>query len=192
VSRGELRRDTSPLEPPREGFRYRRMVGDTRQRLLLMGFPAPPILHPDAAPLMVLSAILSDGRSARLYRRLKEELQLANSAWASYEGFEQMGLFTLGAESSGDDPLPVEQALWEEIGRICREPVSQEDLDRIKTRIESRRLYAQEEVLGVARTLATYEALGDYRLSDVLLERLRAVTAEEVSRVARDYLRLNR
>src|SRR5207244_2564896 len=65
IPRGELRREPSPLEPEREDFRYRRMVGDTRQRLLLMGFPAPPVLHPDAAPLMVLSAILSDGRSAR-------------------------------------------------------------------------------------------------------------------------------
>src|SRR5262249_52245598 len=143
----------SPEEPVREGFRYQRMSGETNQRLLLSAVPAPPILHSDAPPLMVLSALLSDGRSARLYRRLKEELRIANSAWASYEGFEQMGIFTLGAESIDDDPLPVEQALWEEAARLRHEPAAEEELRRIKTRIESRRLYAQEEVLGVARTL---------------------------------------
>jgi len=192
VPRGTLKREISPVEPPREGFRYRRMTGDTRQRLLLMGLPAPSILHPDAPPLMVLGALLSDGRSARLYRRLKEELRLVNSAWASYEGFEQMGLFTLGAESIGDDPLPVERALWAEVERIRREPVDAEELERVKTRIETRRLTAQEEVLGVARTLATYEALGDYRLADAMLERLRAVTADDVRRVANTYLQLSR
>src|SRR5262249_46874674 len=143
-------------------------------------------------PLMVLSALLSDGRSARLYRRLKEELRIANSAWASYEGFERMGIFTLGAESIGDDPLPVEQALWEEAGRLRHVLVADAELERIKTRIESRRLYAQEEVLGVARTLASCESLGDYRFTDTLLERLRAVSAEDVRRVANAYLQLSR
>ncbi len=191
LPRGAFHREISPVEPPHTGFRYRRMTGDTRQRLLLMGLPAPPILHPDTPPLMVLSALLSDGRSARLFRRLKEELQLVNSAWASYEGFEQQGFFTLGAESIGDDPLPVERALWAEIDRIRREPVAEDDLERIKARVENRRLFAQEEVLGVARTLTTYEALGDYRLTDTMLERLRAVTAEDVRRVANTYLDLS-
>jgi zinc protease len=190
LPRGELRRELSPAEPPREGFRYQRLTGDTNQRLLLMALPAPSILHADAAPLMVLSALLSDGRSARLYRRLKEELRVANSAWASYEGFEQMGIFTLGAESIGDDPLPVEQALWNELDRLRYEGVKEEELTRIKTRIESRRLYAQEEVLGVARTLATYEALGDYHLTDTMLDRLRAVTANDIYHVVMEYLRV--
>ncbi len=192
MPRGAFHREASPEEPSHSGFRYRRMVGETRQRLLLLGLPAPPILHPDTPPLMILSAILSDGRSARLFRRLKEELQLVNSAWASYEGFEQLGVFTLGAESIGDDLLPVEQALWAEVDRLRQETVNAEDLERIKTRVESRRLFAQEEVLGMARTLATYEALGDYHLTDTMLERLRVVTVEDVRRVANTYLDLSR
>lgn len=190
--RGVFNREQSEEEPVHRGFRYRRMAGDTRQRLLLFAMPAPPILHPDSAPLMILSALLSDGRSARLYRSLREKQRLVNSAWASYEGFDQMGIFTLGAESIGDDPMPVETALWAEVARIRDEPIEPEELERIKTRVESRRLFAQEEVLGVARTLSTYEALGDYRLTDVLLERLHAVTPEDVRRVSDAYLRLSR
>lgn len=189
--RGALRREESPVEPPRLGFRYRRMTGDTRQRLLMFAFPAPSTLHEDAAPLLILSAILSDGRSARLYRRLREELRIANSAWASYDGYERMGLFTLGAESIEADPLPVERALWAEILRVQREPVGEEELKRVKRRVESRRLYAQEEVLGVARSLAGYEALGDYHLADTLMERLHAVSAADVLRVANAYLQIS-
>ena len=191
MPQGEFQRENSPVEPARKGFRYERMTGETKQRLFNMAFPAPDVLHEDAAPLMVLSALLSDGRSARLYRKLKEELQIANSAWASYEGFLDMGVFTLGGECVGDDPLPVLQALWSEIERIKSEPVAAEELKRIKTRVETRRLTAQEEVMGVARTLASYEAIGDYRLSDTMLRRLRDVTAEDIQRVANVYLRLS-
>ena len=190
VPRGNLQRETSPIEPRREEFRYKRITGEHKQRLLLFHLPAPSILHPDAPPLLVLSAILSDGRSARLFRRLKEDLQIANSVWASYETFEQMGLFKIGAECIADDPLPVEAAIWAEVRRIQTTPVLESELRRVKTRIESSRLYSQEEVFGMARTLATYELLGDYRLADVFTERLHAVTSKDVQRVAQTYLQL--
>jgi zinc protease len=192
LPRGNEERALSPAEPPRREFRYQRILGETTQRLLLFVLPAPDTLHPDAAPLMVLSGLLSDGRSARLYRRLKEELKLANSAWAGYESFEQMGLFTLGAECIGDDPLPAERALWDEVRRLQHEPIDLQDLERLKTRIETRRLFGQEEVMGMARTLSAYQQLGDYHLADTLVARLRAVTPADVQRVAREYLQVER
>lgn len=188
MPRGVLQKEASPSEPEHAEFRYDRMRGDIQQRLLEFGFRVPPLLHADAAPLMVLGSLLSDGRSARLFRALKEERRLVNSVWAGYEGFEDIGLFTMGAETVGDDPLETETALFEEINRLTETPPSIEELDRIKTRIESRRLYAQEEVLGMARNLASYEALGDYRLADEMLERLKAVTAQDIQRVARTYV----
>jgi zinc protease len=189
---GAFQRDDSPEEPPRAGFRYRRLTGETRQRLFQILLPAPDLLHADAPALTVLTQVLSDGRSARFYRRLKEEQRLVNSAWASYESFDKMGILTFGAECVHDDPTETEQALWAEVNSLCHHPVGREDLERVKTRIQSRRLYAQEEVLGVARTLASYEALGDYRLVDTLLERLHEVTTDDVRRVAQDYLSLER
>ena len=103
-----------------------------------------------------------------------------------------MGLFTLGAESIGDDPLPAERALWDEIRRIQNEPIDPQDLERLKTRIETRRLFGQEEVMGMARTLSAYQQLGDYHLADTLVARLRAVTPADVQRVAREYLQVER
>ena len=192
VAHGNEERALSPAEPSHHAFRYQRIMGETKQNLLLFVLPAPDTLHPDAAALMVLSGLLSDGRSARLYQRLKEELKLANSAWAGYESFEQMGLFTLGAETIGNDPLPAEQALWNEIRRVQNEPIDPQDLERLKTRIETRRLFGQEEVMGMARTLSAYQQLGDYHLADTLVARLRAVTPADVQRVAREYLQVER
>ena len=188
--RGEVKRELSPEEPPRSEFRYRRMKADTKQRLLTTLFPVPPILHSDAPALMVLSSILSDGRSSRLNRKLKEELQIANSSWASYEPFERMGLFKLGGESREDDPLKVEVALWEAVCEIAENGVTQEELERVVTRMEMGRLTSQEEVFGVAKTLSSYETLGDYRLADVLPERIKAVTSNDLKRVIQTWLKL--
>ena len=187
-----LERELSPVESPRTGFRSQRIVSDIKQRLLQISLPAPPELHPDTVALAVLGSVLSDGRSARLYRRLKEELQIAQSAWAGYEGFEQMGIITLGAECRVDDPLPVAVELWREAARLKTEPIRADELERIKTRIAMRRLSAQEEVLGVARSLASYEALGDYRLADTFIEELNKVTPDDVQRVANAYLDLDK
>ncbi len=192
LPRGEVKRELSPDEPSRSGFRYGRMKADTKQRLMTTLFPAPPILHADAAALMVLCSILSDGRSSRLNRKLKEELQIANGSWASYEPFERMGLFKLGGESRDDDPLKVEVALWEAVCEIAENGVTQEELERVVTRMEMGRLTSQEEVFGVARTLSSYETLGDYRLADVLPERIKAVTSEDLKRVIHTWLKLEK
>jgi zinc protease len=192
VERGVFQPEYSPKEGEREEFRFQRLLGETRQRLVAFAFPVPDELHPDSASLALLSAVLSDGRSARLYRRLKEELQIASTAWASYEGFACMGLFRLGAESLADDPLEVEYALWEEVVRLQEELISQEELARVRTRIETRRLSAQEEVLGMARSLSHYEALGDYTLAESLLVDLQKVTPADIQRVAQTYFHLHR
>lgn len=187
---GTLVKEDSPAEPERLGFRYNRMRGDIQQKLIEFGFHAPPILHADAAPLMVLGNLLSDGRSARLYRRLREDQRLVSAAWAGYEGFEDIGIFTLGADSMADDPLEAERGLLAEVGRIASEGVGEDELTRIKTRMKSRRLYGQEEVLGMARHLASYEALGDYHLADQFFNRLQSVSTQDLERVSAEYLRL--
>jgi zinc protease len=193
LPRRKVFRDESPVEPPRSGLRYDRITGAISQRLVEIGCHAPDLLHPDSAPLSVLGALLSDGRSSRLYRTLKEDRKVANSVWAGYEGFEDVGVFTLGGESVSDDPLALEQGLFEQALALADGPISTDELQRVKTRIESRRLFSEEEVLGVARTLAFYEAaVGDYRIADETLARLKAVTADEVRRVASDYVRADR
>ncbi len=191
-AKGEVKRELSLVEPERTGFRFHRMTGDTKQRLTLTVFPAPPILHPDAAPLMVLSSILSDGRSSRLFRKLKEELQIATSSWASYESFEQMGVFKLGGECRDDDPIEVEKALWSELQEVAKNGVSKAELERVVTRMEMGRLTGQEEVFGVARTLTSYENLGGYELADVLPQRIKEVTSEDIQRVINAWLNLEK
>lgn len=188
IQKSEIDSEDSPSEESYPGFRYHRMTGDIHQKLLVFGFRVPDILSADAPALVVLDALLSDGRSSRLYRSVKEDRRLATSVWANYEGFRHLGVFTIGAEVPDSDPLPAESALLEEVGKIIEGPISADELDRVKTRFESRQQFAQEEVLGVARALAWYEALGDYRRFDEFLDHIREVDSKDVARLAREYL----
>ena len=185
----KLNKDLSPPEPERREFRYHRMTADIQQRLVALGFPGPPVLSDESPALMILDSILSDGRSSRFYRSLKEERRLVNSASAGYEGFERLGLFTFGADFQGEDPLPAVRGLFEESNRLIEEGVGAEEIERVKTRIDSRWVFAQEEAMGLARTLSSYEALGGFELADTFRSRLEAVQADEVTAVAAKYLR---
>ena len=188
MDRKPLRKEESPAESARDEFRYHRMTADIQQRLLVFGFAAPPLLDPRTPALMTLDSVLSDGRSSRFYRSLKEEQRLVNSASASYEGFEALGLFTLSAEVQGDDPLPAEKGLIREISRLLGEGVEQDELRRIKTRLDSRWVFAQEEAMGLARTLSTYEVLGGYFLADEFRARLDSVSGRDVVDAAKAVL----
>ncbi len=190
--RGELHKEQSPDEREREEFRFHRMYGPIQQRLFVFGFHSPTLFHEDTPALSVLSGLLGDGRSSRLFRSLKEERGLVNTVWAEQDGLQDIGVFTLGAETANPDPLPSEFGLFQELRKIIESEVGADELQLVKTRIESRRLFAQEEVLGVARTLAWYEAAGDYRLWDEMIRRLRAVSESDVRRVAAEYLRPGR
>jgi zinc protease len=78
AARSRMQKEDSPEEAADHGFRYHRMTGDIQQKLLVMGAPASSVLSDDAAALVVLDAVLSDGRSSRLYRAAKEQRRLAN------------------------------------------------------------------------------------------------------------------
>ena len=172
--------DSSEPEPLRTEFRYHRITGDIKQRLFGIVIPAPAFGEGGSAELMVLENVLSDGRSSRLFRAIKEDRGLAGSVWAGYEPFRTLGLFTLGAEVNEEDPAEAERAVFNELYRLVEGGVKDEELVRVKTRMRSRLVSSQEEVLGVARSLAWYEAAGSYMLADTLPEQLYNVTPADV------------
>ena len=125
---------------------------------------------------------------SRLYRAIKKERGLAGSVWASYEAFRTLGVFTLGAEVNNDDPAPTETAVFDEVRRIADKAVGEDELNRVRTRIRSSLVSAQEEVLGMARSLAWYEAAGTFTLVDDYPTALYEVTAKDVQEAANDYV----
>ena len=179
------------LEPEQDGERRATVYFDLRSPVLAVAWHAPPTGHPDAEPLDVMSEILSAGRSSRLYRRLVYETQQALSAEGAYWELQDAGVFYAFASVRPDGRIErVERLLLDEIERLKNEPVSEAELDKAKRQLE----VAFVNGLATSHALASriggeVVSFGRVRSLAERLAAIQAVTAGDVQRVARTYLR---
>jgi zinc protease len=180
----------SPPEPPQTAFRHARLRGDIKRATTVLGWHAAPLLSDDDLALRVMAHILGAGRSSRLWQGIKEHAGLVDTIGASVESFPDIGLLTVVAEHDPKTGAAAIRAVQGEIERLRREPPAGAEIERARTAIEYRYHQGRADVLGRSSVLAYYEAVGGWELADRMVERLRAVSAEDVTRAAGAYLRL--
>jgi len=146
----------------------------------------------DADPyaLEVLAAVLDLDENGRLTRSIVRGSRVANTAGAGYDMVSRgPELFTLsGTPAEGKTTEDVERALRDEVRRIADEGVSEQELRRVKTQYVASRVYKRDSVFGQAMEAASLEIVGfSHRDADRTLERIRAVSAQQVKEVAGRY-----
>lgn len=178
------------VEPEQRGERRVLLKKEAELPFVFMGYHVPNLKHPDNFALEVLAYILSGGKSARIYKSLVYEKQLALFAGGGYERESiDPNLFPLYASvMPGKTAEQVEQALTAEIERVKNEPVSDRELQKVKNQIEAGFLFGQDSVFNLARALAEYEIVANWRTWEAYLPGIRAVTAADLQRVAKTYL----
>jgi len=176
------------VEPPQQQMREVTLKLPS-QPWYLEGYHRPAINDPDDVVYQIIASLLSDGRTSRLYKSLVEEQQIALSA-AGFSGFpgekhpNLMLFYALTAP--GHTVEQVEMALREEIERLKHEPVSQEELERVKTQARAGLLRSLNSNMGMARNLVEYQVkTGDWRNLFKELDVISAVTQEDIMRVAK-------
>jgi zinc protease len=145
----------------------------------------------DALALTVLSAVLSGYDGARLPRALTLSAQPVADEAGAYFGLSGRGpqLFTLyGVPSQGKTAADVEAALRAQVALVAKEGVTDAEIARVKNRWVAGEVYKQDSVFNQARILGVNWINGFATGSDqVLLERLREITATQVQSVAARY-----
>ncbi|HZS46829.1 MAG TPA: pitrilysin family protein [Blastocatellia bacterium] len=176
-------------EEPQRGERRVTVKKETTAERLMIAYHAPEIAHVDSYALQVVSTILSTGKTSRLYQRLQEKDESVTSAGASYDEATDPTLFSIRAEiKPGHTLADVETAIYEEIDKLKNNPIDQKEMDKAKQLIEARFILGNEELsnqsilLGLFETIDKYEYLSDY------LDRIKAVTPEDIQRVTKQYL----
>ncbi|MDA8169271.1 MAG: pitrilysin family protein [Nitrospiraceae bacterium] len=179
-----------PVEPPQRGIREVRLKKQAGMPYLFDAYHAPRLPDKDAYALIVLDAVLSGGKSSRLYRSLVYEKQTALSAFSDYDGMDRDPFeFALGGTPAvGHTAAELEAAIRKEVEAIGETPPSEFEMQKAKNQIESAFVLQQDSVFAEARLLGEFEMLGDWRMKDIYLEEIKKVTAEDVSRAARKYL----
>lgn len=178
------------VEPVQRGERRMELHREAELPFVALAFHVPNIHSVDGAALEVLETLLGGGASARLNHELVYRKRIAHEVGTEYDTLSvDPGLFIAYAQPlPGKSVAQVEQALRAEIERMRESPPSATELARAKKSIEARYVFAQDSLFYQALWLGQYEMMGDWRGIDAYLPAIRAVTADDVFRVARTYL----
>lgn len=175
-------------EPKQEGER-RAEVEFEANPLLAIGFMAREIAHPDNEVLDVAAAILSQGRTSRLYKKIVEEKKLAVGVNAANASSRYPDLFFITATPlAPHTTAEIEAAVYEELERLKTEPVTEWELQKVKNQLDANFIRGLSSNTGTAFGLATVTALtGDWRYGLQNIENCKKVTAADVMKVANKY-----
>lgn len=181
---------TATQEPEQMGERRVYLRKEAELPYVLMAYHTPSFPHEDSYALDVLAAILSSGRSSRLYSALVYDNRLAINVFADYSGFHRAPfLFFLGGTAApGKEAEDVEAALLAETAKITGEPPSESEVQKAKNQVEVSFVFAQDSTYTRAFYTGMFELLGGWRLMDKYLEGIRRVTPSDVQAAARKYL----
>ena len=177
-------------EPRQYGERRVQVQREAQLPYLVMAYHAPNWDSPDAFALELLTALLSQGRSSRLYHKLVYKDRVALEAGADYDldtASDSILLF-YGQPLPGKTVAQVERALDAEIKKLQTDLVEPKELEKAKNQVTSSfylsmdSLFYRGMLLGKLATVARWNLLNEY------IPKIQQVTAEDMRRVAREYL----
>jgi zinc protease len=196
---GSITRKTVPVtrpqtDPAQRGTKQVVVKAPAEQPYVLMAWRVPSLKDPekDREPyaLEMLANVLDGNEAARLNATLVRQEKLATTVDASYDGVNRgPGMFYMsGVPVSGRAVADVEAALKREVQRVAAEGVTEQELKRAKAQVIATQVFRRDSMMSQAREIGWLETIGfSYRTIDVVVEKLRSVTAAEVQAAARKH-----
>ncbi|NQS89203.1 insulinase family protein [Patescibacteria group bacterium] len=186
--RGSLPPVYIPSEPDQLGLRRVEKEFEVKQIYLLMGFRTVSIESKDMYPLDVLAIILGQGRSSRLFRKIREEKGLVNaiSSWSYTPRYT--GIFGIRATLDEVNKDRAIEEILKELDQFKGELVIEEELEKAKRKVVSEHIFSRETMKNRATDLASNElVVGDVNFSQTYIRQIQKVDREDIKRVANKY-----
>ncbi|MDQ6656402.1 MAG: insulinase family protein, partial [Verrucomicrobiota bacterium] len=178
-----------PAEPAQLGMREMHEEFETELTRLSLAWHIPEITHPDVPALDLLSTILGDGRSSRLYRRVREEAGLAFGVSAYSYTPGQPGIFGIDAMMEPENRGATQQLVLEIISDVQQNGVTSDELAKAKKISLSHHLAAVTTMRGQASDLGSNWFLTrNLSFTRDYLEAVQRLTGDDLQRVASEYL----
>ncbi len=190
IPKGELPdRKPAPAMGPRDHQARKEFVSKYDVPRMLAGFNTCKSGEPDDYVLDLIDDILAGGKTSRLYRRLVETERLANDVGAWNSTGRYPGWFAVQVEMiQGKDRAKAEAIVFEELQKLAHEPVTDAELHRVKRTALATAIFSRESVHNLADLIARTVTLHDIDYLKTYLNKLNAVTAADIRRVAAKYL----
>lgn len=161
--------------------------------MLINGYRTPSMKDRDARVLDMISTILSDGKSSRLYKRAVDKDKIALEIASFNMSLEDYSVYLiLGIPMTGKTLQDIQVVIDEEVDKLRTELISEEEFEKIQNKFENDYVSQNSTTSAVAENLATYQLLyGDINLINDEINIYRSITREEIREVANKYLKPN-
>lgn len=192
IPRSEVPKRDLPVEPPKGGFEQK-IIDDGKSPVdaVYLAFRVPGRVEPGFYAVDLLTDVLANGTSSRLFRRLLKENPVFSSIDAYLTASADPGLLVIeGKMSKGFSIDAGLAAIWNELNLLKNEPIPEAELLKIRHRFESTVVFSEISVMNKVQSLCQYELLGDAALINDEIALYEAVTAEEIQRAAIEFLTL--
>lgn len=178
-----------PQEPPQKRQRRKTVYRNVPNDILYMSFHICSRTDKDFYACDMISDVLANGRSCRLYHNLVEKKRMFTSIDAYISPRTDTGLLhIIGMPADGVGMREAEAAVWKELDRLCHELVPDAELDKLKNKYEFNDCMERMDNQNLASQLALFEMYGDANDMDKEVEKYRSVTAVQLRTVCRKVL----
>ncbi len=181
-------------EVAQKGERRLNVKAPAKVPYLIMAYKVPSVGYTteewEPYALEVASAVLDGGGSARFTKRLIRGSAIAAGTGVGYNAFTPgQELFIVSATpNQGKTIIELEKAVKAEILRLKDEPVTTDELNRVKAQVTASKVYEKDSTYGQAMAIGVMETTGyGWQLGEQLLEKIKAVTPEQIQAVAKRY-----
>ncbi len=189
--RGHLSDPVLPAEPRQINGRWAETtLPFARLTQAIVSFPSVALTDPDLYPLDVLAILLGEGRTSRLYQRLKDQENrvLSVSAYNWTPSYVR-GQFIISMTLAPHQWPGIIALVKEEIQRFKDRGATREELEKAKKKVIAEHIFGQETASEMASSLgSSYLDTGDPYFDETYVKGIRAVSLDAVERVARQYL----
>jgi len=178
-----------PVVPVRETF----YDPNIQIPAIFLAYRTPAQTEKDAYVLDMVSSVLSDGKSSRLYKKLVDDQKKALQVFAFSGAQEDYGSYLIGALPLGDNSLDdLITEMDEEIVKLQTTLISERDYQKLQNKFENRFVNSNSSVEGIAGSLATnYMLYDDTNLINTEIDIYRSITREDIKAAAVKYLKEN-
>jgi zinc protease len=194
IPRGEkVTKKTFIEEPITQTIRASYEDPNIQKPMVVAAYRTPSMKTRDARVLDMISTILSDGKSSRLYKKIVDDKKMALQIGAFSYSQEDYGQYILYGMPQGENTSEdLIREIDEEIVRLQTDLISEKDYQKLQNIYENNYVNSNSSVEGVAENLASFYLLyGDVNLINTEIEMYRSITREEIRTIARKYLNPN-